>query len=181
MCSRLKASCYHYIQYRIISQLARYSIFLYFVPPFPYYIPGGQAFARKQPANRFRAGGPFPLSFPADPTLPHLRNAGADLARCVNGMSRRAAVPVTLSFLPLAPKNRTATGLSRALLPSFFPGSASAAQEPQADSVAFSTFSACSAVSAFSASATSRMSRRIHRLKNRSTGPITRKIGPKTK
>ena len=51
-----------------------------------------------------------------------------------------------------------------------------AAQEPQADSVAFS---ACSAVSAFSASATRRMSRRIHRLKARSTGPITRKIGPK--
>jgi hypothetical protein len=67
MFSRLKASCYHYIQYRIISQLARYSIFLYFVPPFPYCIPGGQALAGKQAAGPCRTGGPLPLLSP--PTL----------------------------------------------------------------------------------------------------------------
>lgn len=74
MCTKLKASCYHYIQYRITSRLARYSIFLYFAPPFPYCILGGQALAGKQAAGPCRTGGPFRPPFRS----PHLRFPSAE-------------------------------------------------------------------------------------------------------
>jgi hypothetical protein len=82
MCTRLKASFYHHIQYRIAFQLARYSIFLYFAQPFPYCILGGQAFAGKQAAGPCRTGGPFPPSFPADPTLPPAECRGGSGTLC---------------------------------------------------------------------------------------------------
>jgi len=88
---------------------------------FPLLHPGGPDPRQKiahQPLPRRRTFPPFPSGRPyASPP----GSAGADLARCVNCMARRAAAPVTPSFLPLAPKYRTAAGLSRALLPSFFP------------------------------------------------------------